>query len=125
MVCCCIDNHSLFAASSLLLLLISSFTQQIYNAEGRSISMSPSISQVSTVRPPRIGSRPPRCEKRCRSCEQCEAIQVPVNPKVNRIRARGAAISGTEEYGRRGGEYSYDYKPLSWKCKCGNLIFNP
>ncbi|OMP01724.1 hypothetical protein COLO4_11642 [Corchorus olitorius] len=33
-----------------------------------------------------IGSRPPRCERRCSSCGHCEAIQVPTNPQVqNRI----------------------------------------
>ncbi|CAI0464228.1 unnamed protein product [Linum tenue] len=27
-------------------------------------------------------------------------------------------------YTSRGEDYS-NYKPMSWKCKCGNSIFNP
>ncbi|KAL9249709.1 EPIDERMAL PATTERNING FACTOR-like protein [Drosera capensis] len=58
-----------------------------------------------------IGSRPPMCERRCISCQECEAIQVPANPRIRVAYARG--------------DYVSDYKPMSWKCKCGTSIFNP
>jgi len=29
-----------------------------------------------------IGSRPPKCDTRCRFCGHCEAIQVPANPRA-------------------------------------------
>ncbi|PKU64160.1 EPIDERMAL PATTERNING FACTOR-like protein 2 [Dendrobium catenatum] len=51
-----------------------------------------------------IGSRPPLCIGICRACGRCEAIQVPAIPQQ---------------------DYSSNYKPLSWKCKCGDLIVNP
>ncbi|KAG6493022.1 hypothetical protein ZIOFF_047995 [Zingiber officinale] len=62
-----------------------------------------------------IGSRPPRCEGRCLSCGQCEAIQVPAIPQD----LTPVAVSS------RGDEGSSIYKPLSWKCKCGGMILNP
>lgn len=69
-----------------------------------------------------IGSRPPRCETRCRSCGHCEAIQVPTNPQAQNGKINPSRVSKIA-YAR--GEYSSNYKPLSWKCKCGNIIFNP
>ncbi|CAL9053401.1 unnamed protein product [Musa banksii] len=66
-----------------------------------------------------IGSRPPICERRCVTCGRCEAVQVPVIPQA-KSRSRqflGVAILR--------GDYSSNYKPLSWKCKCGDVIFNP
>lgn len=67
-----------------------------------------------------IGSRPPRCAERCKSCGRCVAIQVPiVGTKKAETRGHfyGTAYS-------RGDDIS-NYKPMSWKCKCGDLIFNP
>ncbi|KAJ0963328.1 hypothetical protein J5N97_028450 [Dioscorea zingiberensis] len=55
-----------------------------------------------------IGSRPPRCESRCINCGHCEAIQVP---------SVAQAIKSWRD--------DSNYKPLSWKCKCGNMIINP
>ncbi|KAK8924020.1 EPIDERMAL PATTERNING FACTOR-like protein 2 [Platanthera zijinensis] len=55
----------------------------------------------------KIGSRPPRCEEICRACGRCEAVQVPAMPQ------------------RRRRDDGSNYKPLSWKCKCGDLILNP
>ena len=65
-----------------------------------------------------IGSRPPRCEGRCRSCGRCEAVQVPVIPQVkNHGRTRDMPLSRSDDLS--------NYKPMSWKCKCGNYFFNP
>ncbi|KAL8472832.1 hypothetical protein ACS0TY_029886 [Phlomoides rotata] len=66
----------------------------------------------------RIGSRPPRCERRCDSCGHCEAIQVPTNPPPRTKNATSVVING-RDYGNS------NYKPMSWKCKCGSLFFNP
>ncbi|CAH8273964.1 unnamed protein product [Arabidopsis lyrata] len=74
-----------------------------------------------------IGSRPPRCERvRCRSCGHCEAIQVPTNPQT-KLHSPFTTSSSSEiihlDYTR--GDDSTNYKPMSWKCKCGNSIYNP
>ncbi|KAL2522442.1 EPIDERMAL PATTERNING FACTOR-like protein 2 [Forsythia ovata] len=69
-----------------------------------------------------IGSRPPRCERRCSSCAHCEAIQVPTNPQT-RSGIKNSTTASTIAYART--DDHSNYKPMSWKCKCGSLIFNP
>ncbi|KAF7830088.1 putative lipase ROG1 [Senna tora] len=77
-----------------------------------------------------IGSRPPKCERRCTSCGHCEAVQVPIVPQFQSHRSHSAArkpsSSGTPSvtYSSRSDDLS-NYKPMSWKCKCGNYFFNP
>ncbi|KAK8944012.1 EPIDERMAL PATTERNING FACTOR-like protein 2 [Platanthera guangdongensis] len=66
----------------------------------------------------KIGSRPPRCEEICRACGRCEAVQVP----AMRQRRENASFSDLMYRKRDDGS---NYKPLSWKCKCGDLILNP
>uniref|UniRef100_A0ACD5UNS9 Uncharacterized protein n=1 Tax=Avena sativa TaxID=4498 RepID=A0ACD5UNS9_AVESA len=77
-----------------------------------------------------IGSRPPRCERVCMSCGHCEAVQVPIVPQHRKkkagqeqpvVSAIGAAMLTT--YRVNGGVS--DYKPLSWKCRCGGIILDP
>ncbi|XP_027921247.1 EPIDERMAL PATTERNING FACTOR-like protein 5 isoform X1 [Vigna unguiculata] len=85
-------------------------------------SLLKTISEDKAIMRPRIGSRPPKCERRCRSCEHCEAIQVPTNPQAQNGKKNSWKFSSVA-YARLGG--SSNYKPMSWKCKCGNLIFNP
>ncbi|CAM0905269.1 unnamed protein product [Alopecurus aequalis] len=77
-----------------------------------------------------IGSRPPRCERVCISCGHCEAVQVPIVPQHHKKKAGqehpvvsviGAAMLTT--YRVNGG--LSDYKPLSWKCRCGGIILDP
>uniref|UniRef100_A0A0D9VXA6 Epidermal patterning factor-like protein n=1 Tax=Leersia perrieri TaxID=77586 RepID=A0A0D9VXA6_9ORYZ len=89
-----------------------------------------------------IGSRPPSCEGRCRSCGHCEAVQVPISPqklqnksgqgdgrKKKLTHGNNRAATATATAGGRTMPDSYDdhsnYKPLSWRCKCGGLILNP
>lgn len=68
-----------------------------------------------------LGSRPPRCEGRCLSCGQCEAVQVPAIPQESTpVRHFSAAVVSS-----RGDDSNSVYKPLSWKCKCGGMILNP
>ncbi|CAH9110760.1 unnamed protein product [Cuscuta epithymum] len=83
-----------------------------------------------------MGSRPPRCQRRCVSCQECEAIQVPTNPQnskhgiktlISSSSSRAGAARAARTTSSRGDDdsYSSNYKPMSWKCKCGNVIFNP
>nr|DAD48263.1 TPA_asm: hypothetical protein HUJ06_018200 [Nelumbo nucifera] len=71
-----------------------------------------------------IGSRPPRCERRCSSCGHCEAVQVPVAPQYRSSTSRHSSKDYTIAASSRR-EDSSNYKPMSWKCKCGDMIFNP
>ncbi|XP_031494927.2 EPIDERMAL PATTERNING FACTOR-like protein 2 isoform X2 [Nymphaea colorata] len=67
-----------------------------------------------------IGSRPPRCQRRCASCGHCRAIQVPAVPQFKNG-GRGTVVSSTNAIGAD----TSNYKPMSWKCKCGDVIYNP
>ncbi|KAM0907973.1 hypothetical protein ACQ4PT_015754 [Festuca glaucescens] len=79
-----------------------------------------------------IGSRPPSCAGRCRSCGHCEAVQVPISPQELRkkeLGRHGSQASASYDAAGRAMPSSYDdhsnYKPLSWRCKCGRLILSP
>jgi len=78
------------------------------------------------VAKPQIGSRPPKCERRCSTCEHCEAVQVPVSPQIQTHRSHYSSVRATivVSYSSRGDDLS-NYKPMSWKCKCGDYLFNP
>ncbi|KAI3805691.1 hypothetical protein L1987_28281 [Smallanthus sonchifolius] len=52
----------------------------------------------------RLGSRPPRCEHKCRGCAPCSPTQVP-----------------TVHFGP---QYA-NYEPEGWKCQCGSVFYNP
>ncbi|KAL3640365.1 hypothetical protein CASFOL_015333 [Castilleja foliolosa] len=118
-----------FVFSILILVIYSSSHSRLFNAEGRRLTQTADNSKSMNedeklILRGRIGSQPPRCDRRCSSCEHCEAIQVPTNPQIRRKTeiANSTAVS-VIAYAR--GYDNSNYKPMSWKCKCGNLIFNP
>ncbi|CAK9181356.1 unnamed protein product [Ilex paraguariensis] len=58
-----------------------------------------------------IGSRPPGCVNKCSTCRPCVAtLVIPPHQK------KGLKASN--------GEHD-SYYLLSWKCKCGNRLFQP
>ncbi|WVZ60374.1 hypothetical protein U9M48_010409 [Paspalum notatum var. saurae] len=67
-----------------------------------------------------IGSRPPRCEGKCAPCGRCEAVQVPVAPRVDSGSSGGEAEPGRAAAGDRVEDSYADYKPLNWKCRCAD-----
>ncbi|KAL3812301.1 hypothetical protein ACJIZ3_013569 [Penstemon smallii] len=67
-----------------------------------------------------IGSMPPRCDEKCKSCGHCEAIQVPIVPSKAKARRKSIYF-----YAFSRGDDISNYKPMCWKCKCGDFIFNP
>ncbi|CAM8942990.1 unnamed protein product [Rhodiola kirilowii] len=79
----------------------------------------------SETRAQMIGSRPPRCQFRCRGCGPCEAVQVPVSPQLHGRRSARSNFYKTHEIEYSRGDDVTNYKPMGWKCKCGNLFFNP
>ncbi|TYH72165.1 hypothetical protein ES332_D05G235700v1 [Gossypium tomentosum] len=126
---CCHRNRLLVV---LLFLLVSSLTQVTFMAaEGRSLSRLLEAAQKETEEEDKpfmmrslIGSRPPRCERKCSSWPNCEAIQVPVTTLFKNRRDRHFSAALFSISFSRGDDIS-NYKPMSWKCKCGNLICNP
>lgn len=67
----------------------------------------------------RTGSRPPACERRCGRCGRCEPVQVPAMPQAKERHSSMVPTMNSREEGRS------NYKPVNWKCKCGDKIFNP
>ncbi|KAD2806164.1 hypothetical protein R6Q59_028844 [Mikania micrantha] len=62
-----------------------------------------------------LGSRPPRCVNRCVNCSPCEAtLVIPAHP--NSIKSI--------DY-RHQSHWEDNYYLLSWKCKCGDKLFQP
>nr|GMC52466.1 EPIDERMAL PATTERNING FACTOR-like protein 2 [Ipomoea batatas]GMC54408.1 EPIDERMAL PATTERNING FACTOR-like protein 2 [Ipomoea batatas]GMC55137.1 EPIDERMAL PATTERNING FACTOR-like protein 2 [Ipomoea batatas] len=130
MLCC--RNHHLIIF--LLLLSVSSFIHFSSLAQGRD---TPNLERTQRRNDGKevkmrslIGSRPPRCESICRNCGHCEAVQVPIDdpsesdPKHPQTRTHQFnAVPKVVAYSR--GDGIDNYKPMSWKCKCGNHIFNP
>ncbi|KAK8517436.1 hypothetical protein V6N13_127615 [Hibiscus sabdariffa] len=115
--------HGRLSHFFLIFLLILSSTQARYKAQGRPIPFSKAVNEEMEILRGRIGSRPPRCERRCSSCGHCEAIKVPVDPQLRNGNKNIAAFNFDAAYAR--GVDNSNYKPMSWKCKCGNFIFNP
>ncbi|KAL0914535.1 hypothetical protein M5K25_014890 [Dendrobium thyrsiflorum] len=115
---------------SVLFLLLATAYQERFFAQGRSLFMQKEFSKVKlrvelqedegngmVKESFMIGSSPPRCKGICLNCGPCEAVQVPATP------TKYVAHSNVKINGR--GDESSNYKPMNWKCKCGNFIFNP
>ncbi|KAE9597377.1 hypothetical protein Lal_00029915 [Lupinus albus] len=115
-----------FITISLLFLITPSLIQQGLVTEGRKThkqsGFHQNVGEEKIMLRAQIGSRPPRCERRCRTCRNCEAIKVPTNPQMHNGKISSSKLS-TISYAR--GNEDSNYKPMSWKCKCGDLIFNP
>ncbi|KAI9117572.1 hypothetical protein K1719_011738 [Acacia pycnantha] len=61
-----------------------------------------------------LGSRPPGCMNKCFGCNPCRAALA--------ISARHRSEMAEESVGQRDRE---GYYHLSWKCKCGNKLYEP
>ncbi|XP_042495349.1 EPIDERMAL PATTERNING FACTOR-like protein 1 [Macadamia integrifolia] len=76
----------------------------------------------------RLGSTPPSCRNKCNECHPCIAVQVPTIPSHDRVqpglrRAKPVDLLVSSP-SKDDVKYS-NYKPVGWKCRCGNLLFNP
>lgn len=128
------SNRNIRLIIPLLFLLLSSSTLLMFVAEGRAITklqlleaaQSEGEDEKTVVRTTQvIGSTPPRCERRCSSCGHCEAVQVPVTTQVHGHSRSHLSAAETSNIAYSRGDDVSNYKPMSWKCKCDNLILNP
>lgn len=69
-----------------------------------------------------LGSRPPACVNKCLSCRPCMATLV-IPPHHTKSK------TGSTTNFQKSNKYSSDeddtYYLLSWKCKCGNKVYQP
>ncbi|KAJ4967141.1 hypothetical protein NE237_018990 [Protea cynaroides] len=129
--CCICSYRCRHLIVSFFFFLLSSSTQARLMAEGAGranvklveVTKAQMGSEEKEVLTSHIGSKPPRCEGKCSSCEHCEAVQVPAVPQQRNRNSRHSSMVSTIAYSK--GEDNSNYKPMSWKCKCGDLIFNP
>ncbi|KAI4317283.1 hypothetical protein L6164_025166 [Bauhinia variegata] len=78
----------------------------------------------------RLGSIPPSCHNKCNECQPCMAVQVPSLPNHDRVhpgltRKTPLGFSDPSTHGNNNNNRYSNYKPLGWKCHCGNHFFNP
>ncbi|KAJ3676918.1 hypothetical protein LUZ60_002642 [Juncus effusus] len=66
----------------------------------------------------RLGSMPPSCHNRCNNCNPCTAVQIPTIP------GQGTQLVHVSTDESPFSMYA-NYKPLGWKCRCGNQLYNP
>nr|GLL19065.1 hypothetical protein DM860_004741 [Ipomoea trifida] len=72
----------------------------------------------------RLGSTPPSCHNKCNQCHPCMAVQVPTLPSHSG--GGGGARDKPVDYFDLPGSNRYsNYKPLGWKCRCGDHFYNP
>ncbi|KAB1210197.1 EPIDERMAL PATTERNING FACTOR-like protein 1 [Morella rubra] len=77
----------------------------------------------------RLGSTPPSCHNKCNQCHPCMAVQVPTMPSSVPVQPGSGRKTQTApmeffDSAPRRNKYS-NYKPLGWKCRCQNHLFNP
>ncbi|KAL5175610.1 EPIDERMAL PATTERNING FACTOR-like protein 1 [Glycine soja] len=95
---------------------------------GVHVSMSVSCPELLFEEKNRLGSIPPSCHNKCNDCHPCMAVQVPTLPShdsnppdLTKTAAMATFLNPSSPQGNR---YS-NYKPLGWKCHCGDHFFNP
>ncbi|KAA8541914.1 hypothetical protein F0562_023066 [Nyssa sinensis] len=102
-------THGLKVAVTVI--LISSLTFLPSKSVGLGLS---SLSEISVQqRKMVLGSRPPGCVNKCMSCRPCMATLV-IHPHQKR---------GDSTASSHGEDDSYYL--LSWKCRCGNKLYQP
>ncbi|KAJ4718392.1 EPIDERMAL PATTERNING FACTOR-like protein [Melia azedarach] len=62
-----------------------------------------------------LGSKPPACINKCLSCRPCVATLVIPSHQRKVYRASSSSSHGEDD----------NYYLLSWKCRCGNKLFQP
>ncbi|GMH03632.1 hypothetical protein Nepgr_005471 [Nepenthes gracilis] len=82
----------------------------------KSVGLASSSSDMMRAKEKVLGSKPPGCENKCKSCKPCMATLVVPPHQVKRSSYHGDdADADADDI----------YYLLSWKCKCGNKLFQP
>lgn len=69
-----------------------------------------------------LGSRPPACVNKCLSCRPCMATLV-IPP--HHTKSKTAATTNFKTSNKYSSDEDDTYYLLSWKCKCGNKVYQP
>ncbi|XP_074360271.1 EPIDERMAL PATTERNING FACTOR-like protein 2 [Apium graveolens] len=69
-----------------------------------------------------LGSRPPACVNKCLSCRPCMATLV---MPPHHTKSKTATTTNFKTSKKYSGDEDDTYYLLSWKCKCGNKVYQP
>ncbi|KAK8717322.1 hypothetical protein V6N13_044594 [Hibiscus sabdariffa] len=110
---------------SLLLLLLLSSASSLHRFQP-SNSPAPGSSFEGKTR---LGSIPPSCHNRSNGCHPCMAVQVPTTPTGHHDHFNPglsqAAATDPMQFSHPSTNHYSNYKPLGWKCSCGDHFYNP
>ncbi|KAL6858862.1 hypothetical protein ACP4OV_017864 [Aristida adscensionis] len=77
----------------------------------------------------RLGSSPPSCRGKCYECSPCTPVQVPAAlsaaPSGPAAAAAAAAARRRPRAVRVRPLANSEYKPVGWKCQCGDRRYEP
>ncbi|KAK7318632.1 hypothetical protein RJT34_03335 [Clitoria ternatea] len=124
-----LNSHHHFKLTTPTLLIIV-FLLHLLSQVSSSFQSHPSISKRDLLfeEKNRLGSIPPSCHNKCNDCHPCMAVQVPTLPSHGSVppdlTKSTAAMESFVDPSPKGNRYS-NYKPLGWKCHCGDHFFNP
>ncbi|OWM78279.1 EPIDERMAL PATTERNING FACTOR-like protein 8 [Punica granatum] len=104
-----------FFILSVILVLSTSDGSLLLNVKGGTAG---SLGQRRMV----VGSRPPGCVNKCLSCRPCIATLV-ITGRKKFAQERGFRASARTQ--SSDGDDHGGYYLLSWKCRCGDKIFQP
>ncbi|KAK9011972.1 hypothetical protein V6N11_040043 [Hibiscus sabdariffa] len=71
----------------------------------------------------RLGSTPPSCHNKCNGSHPCMAVQVP--SPLQPADSSKAMTNSMELFDTSIANQFSNYKPLGWKCRCGDQFYNP
>ncbi|KAI3839905.1 hypothetical protein MKX03_025170 [Papaver bracteatum] len=113
-------------SSVLVAVLIFSLSVLPFKPNGLAAYSSSGVAKVEERKLMILGSRPPQCVNKCFSCRPCTATLVipPHNREVAKsiVHANLMASSPSSLLSKQDDD---TYYLLSWKCGCGNKIYQP
>uniref|UniRef100_A0A7C9DZ12 Epidermal patterning factor-like protein n=1 Tax=Opuntia streptacantha TaxID=393608 RepID=A0A7C9DZ12_OPUST len=116
------------SALPLIIIIIPLFFFALFSSPGFPSSDPPWVQGSLMQEKTRLGSTPPSCYNKCDGCHPCTAVKVPASPGLHRVQL-SPSRSERQSYGVISEYDSFpgatNYKPLGWKCRCKDRLYNP
>ncbi|KAF1002726.1 hypothetical protein AG4045_019570 [Apium graveolens] len=111
--CCILSPHNLSSG------VMIRAGEDVYSVEA---SGSGEANQMVQHKKKILGSRPPACVNKCLSCRPCMATLV---MPPHHTKSKTATTTNFKTSKKYSGDEDDTYYLLSWKCKCGNKVYQP
>ncbi|XP_004504097.1 EPIDERMAL PATTERNING FACTOR-like protein 1 [Cicer arietinum] len=123
-----LNSHQNFSTTTTILLTILLLLHPLLHPVSSSNKLQPSTppQELLFEEKNKLGSIPPSCHSKCNECHPCMAVQVPSmgNFPLDLNKVSTMERKWVTPISLQGNSYS-NYKPLGWKCRCGDHFFNP